>query len=115
MKSMVNCKESEQKQEYVGDLPSISLPLPINDVPIPTIKKRQQQNCQSSSPEETTNIATLDLSSSFMLMQNIDELLDYTENISTSSSEKLKCKYGKILERNRIANTRFLKISNYWF
>uniref|UniRef100_A0A915N0Y1 Uncharacterized protein n=1 Tax=Meloidogyne javanica TaxID=6303 RepID=A0A915N0Y1_MELJA len=90
--------ENNQKTE---NLPSTSSSIPSNDQSTTTITKKHQQhqNDQSSSTEE--NITKTDLSS-LMLLQNIDEMLDSTEYISSSSREKLNCKYREILQRNKI-------------
>lgn len=101
VKLMENSKEINQQKQQIENLPSASSSIQSNDLTTTTTKKGQQQNGQSLSTEE--NLAKSDLSSA-MIMQNITELLDYTEYISSSSREKLNCKYRDILERNKIAN-----------
>ncbi|CAK5078299.1 unnamed protein product [Meloidogyne enterolobii] len=97
-KDVLDMKLMENNQQ-TENLPSTSSSIPSNDQST-TIKKHQQHpSDQSSSTEE--NQTKTDLSS-LMLLQNIDEMLDSTEYISSSSREKLNCKYREILERNKI-------------
>ena len=97
-----------ENNQQTDNLPSTSSSNPSNDQSTATIikKHQQHQNDQSSSTEE--NLTKTDLSS-LMLLQNIDEMLDSTEYISSSSREKLNCKYREILQRNKIvAKNKFV-------
>uniref|UniRef100_A0A914MDU5 Uncharacterized protein n=2 Tax=Meloidogyne TaxID=189290 RepID=A0A914MDU5_MELIC len=99
-KDVLDMKLMENNQQ-TENLPSTSSSNPSNDQSTATIikKHQQHQNDQSLSTEE--NLTKTDLSS-LMLLQNIDEMLDSTEYISSSSREKLNCKYREILQRNKI-------------
>ncbi|KAF7629290.1 hypothetical protein Mgra_00009184 [Meloidogyne graminicola] len=102
IKLLQNCEEVEDQKEEDFTLNSS---LPQDNLQLPTTSKKRynQQQTNLTKIEENLNMAT-DINSPFMLMQNIDEQIDYTKNISIYSKEKLMNKYGKILERNKIIN-----------